>query len=91
MPCSAQTRGRLADDRIAKFLTQLFRFRIAVEPGLLSRALVEVRSLARLHRLTTYDASYLELAFRRSLPLATWDLDLKKAAGAAGVSLLDTP
>jgi predicted nucleic acid-binding protein len=87
---SAQARGRIADDRIAQFLTQLFRFRIAVESGVLSRALVGLRALARLHGLTTFDASYyLELAFRRCLPLATLDLDLKKAASGASVFLLD--
>ncbi len=37
--------------------------------------------------LTAYDAAYLELAFRESLPLATLDDELKKAARAAGVRL----
>ena len=41
--------------------------------------------LADLHRLTVYDASYLELAQRRRLPLATLDKALLKAAVEAGV------
>ena len=40
------------------------------------------------HRLTLYDASYLELAKRRSLPLATLDRELRAAASAEGVMLL---
>jgi predicted nucleic acid-binding protein len=40
------------------------------------------------HRLTSYDAAYLELAMRTALPLATLDQDLRKAASAEGVSLL---
>jgi len=39
---------------------------------------------------SAYDASYLELAMRRGLPFATKDVDLAKAAGRVGVSLLPT-
>jgi len=41
------------------------------------------------HRLTAYDAVYLELAIRRSLPIATNDRELQRAAEAAGIALLD--
>ena len=44
--------------------------------------------LADLHNLTTYDASYLELAQRRRLPLATLDRRLAAAAREAGVPTL---
>jgi len=44
--------------------------------------------LAARHRLTTYDAAYLELAQRRGLPLATLDKELRDAATAEGVLLL---
>ena len=44
--------------------------------------------LAERHRLTLYDAAYLELALRRTLPLATLDLELRTAAEAEGVKLL---
>lgn len=40
------------------------------------------------HRLTVYDAAYLELALRTGLPLATRDRDLTAAAVAAGAQLL---
>ncbi len=43
---------------------------------------------ARDHRLSAYDAAYLELAQRTGLPLATLDLTLAKAAAAAGVAVL---
>jgi predicted nucleic acid-binding protein len=43
---------------------------------------------AHRHRLTLYDAAYLELAHRRRLPLATLDTDLRAAAMAEGVPLL---
>ncbi len=44
--------------------------------------------LADLHRLTVYDATYLELALRLSLPLATLDDNLRRAAQREGVKLM---
>jgi predicted nucleic acid-binding protein len=44
--------------------------------------------LAGRHRLTLYDAAYLELAQRRGLPLATLDEDLRRAATGEGLILL---
>jgi len=48
----------------------------------------EIAELAERHRLTSYDATYLELALRLGLPLATTDKALAAAAASAGVSLL---
>jgi len=42
------------------------------------RMLKEIVSLAREHGLSTYDASYLDLAMRLELPLATQDTSLVK-------------
>ena len=44
--------------------------------------------LAERHRLTLYDAAYLELAQRLRLPLATLDSDLRAAASDESVTLL---
>ncbi len=46
-----------------------------------------VLRLMRAHRLTAYDATYLELARRRGLPLVTKDRDLLVAAPAVGAPL----
>jgi predicted nucleic acid-binding protein len=48
----------------------------------------EILTLARVEGLTTYDATYLELAVRRSLPLLTKDTDLAQAAARLGVVVL---
>jgi predicted nucleic acid-binding protein len=40
--------------------------------------------------LTVYDAAYLELAYRRALPLATADRALRSAAGTLSVALIDS-
>jgi predicted nucleic acid-binding protein len=44
--------------------------------------------LAIRHQLSSYDATYLELAMRYGMPLATQDQPLKAAALAAGVDVL---
>jgi predicted nucleic acid-binding protein len=43
--------------------------------------------LASEHELTVYDATYIELALRRQLPLASNDAPMKQAAIRAGVDL----
>jgi predicted nucleic acid-binding protein len=45
--------------------------------------------LAERHRLTVYDAAYLEIASRRKIPLASLDRELRAAAGDEGVRLLE--
>ena len=47
-----------------------------------------ILGLARRHRLTVYDATYLELALRESVPLATLDVALAAAARAESASLI---
>lgn len=47
-----------------------------------------ILTLARRHRLTVYDAAYLALAKRQTLPLATLDGSLAAAASAEGVVLI---
>jgi predicted nucleic acid-binding protein len=44
--------------------------------------------IARRHRLTFYDAAYLELALREKIALATLDKDLANAAALEGVALV---
>lgn len=47
-----------------------------------------VLRLARAHRLSVYDASYLELALREAIPMATLDSELAAAAAAEGTALI---
>lgn len=80
-----ERRGRLTEAKIAEFLRNLSRLEI-LERGAPNES--EVLRLARTHRLTVYDAAYLELAQREGLPLATLDAALTHAAKAEGVPLL---
>jgi hypothetical protein len=58
---------------------------IEADSATFTRALHDTLQLARRYRLSSYDASYLELALRAALPPATLDEDLRRAALKAGV------
>ena len=79
-----ERRGRITEAGTAAFLRTVARLPIATD-----RTPVEddVLALARRHRLTVYDAAYLELARRLAAPLATLDAALATAAAAEGVTL----
>ena len=51
-------------------------------------AVLQLPTFALKHNLTVYDAAYLELALRMSLPIATQDHALRRAMAEAGVELL---
>ncbi len=81
-------KGRMTRERRDEVLTDLQILPIAIDSETGKNAWNETLKLADRHDLTVYDATYLELALRRSLPLATLDGDLRKAAQAEGVPLL---
>lgn len=84
----AERRNRLIRTEVREAITLLEGLPIVVDESVPARAFDVVLDLMRTHRLTAYDATYLELAIRRSLPLGTNDKDLRQAAPAAGVELL---
>jgi predicted nucleic acid-binding protein len=49
---------------------------------------VDLEALSRRWNLSSYDAAYLDLALRKSVPLATIDRDLKNTAVAQGTEVL---
>jgi predicted nucleic acid-binding protein len=59
-----------------------------VEIDLRTIDLSAIHRLATLHRLTVYDALYLDLAAREGVGLATHDDDLKRAARVAHVMII---
>ena len=81
-------RGRVSEPDVRKFWTDLIDYDVTVDQRSLSETFFSIQPLMERHRLTAYDAAYLELAVRRGLPLATLDSDLASAARAEGVPLL---
>jgi predicted nucleic acid-binding protein len=83
----ALRRGRLTPDQAATAAVALAMMPIQVDPETQERILDGTWALAVRHRLTIYDAAYLELAVRHRLPLATLDDPLARAAAAEGIAL----
>lgn len=81
-------KGRVTQKKVEEFLELLLNLPIHIEAVVAQRAFSNIRKLADVHRLTSYDAAYLDLAIRRGLPLASLDDDLKNAAIASGVRLI---
>jgi len=80
-------RGRMTGQDATRALSSLAFMPIEPDSETWPRAWTDTSSLAEAHRLTVYDAAYLELALRRGLPMATLDKDLHAAAVACGVSV----
>jgi len=83
----AEARGLLQEARSAEFLGILQDMSIETDPRSTTHALGDTIQLARRYGLSTYNASYLELALREGLPLATNDQALRKALAVAGGKL----
>ncbi|MDP1654080.1 MAG: type II toxin-antitoxin system VapC family toxin [Rhodocyclaceae bacterium] len=81
----AEAKGLVTEARSGAFLEMLEGVDIEADGATYPHALSATLQLARRYRLSAYDASYLELALRLGLPLATLDEDLQKAAKKAGV------
>ncbi len=82
-----QRRKRNAVATIPQFVTHLSALSIAVDEQNFARVFGDVLTLARDHDLSVYDASYIELAIRSGLPLATLDDRVRAAAAAVGVGI----
>ena len=83
-----ERRKRRDAARTGQFFALLDGLPIVVDGETSGKAFGEIARLARAHQLSAYDAAYLELAIRRSLPLASLDGRLKTAARAVGAIVL---
>ena len=77
---NAERRGRLQPARTAELIAEVAKLGIEVDSHTSSHPWKETLTLARRYGLSVYDAAYLELAIRESLPLATLDKALAKVA-----------
>jgi predicted nucleic acid-binding protein len=84
-----ERRGRITLPEIGDFIEEIVPLPIRVDHGAIERATGEILQLARAQNLTTYDSSYLDLALRLALPLATLDQPLR--AAAVGVAVYAPP
>lgn len=83
----AERQKRLSESDSIRFLTLLSQLPIFVEyerPEMMK----ELLALARSNNLSSYDASYLDLAMRKGIPMATLDNKLIEAAKRIDVPIL---
>ncbi len=83
----SERRSRLTEADSVRFLTLIDELPISVQQETPDRMLKEILALARKCYISSYDASYLDLAMRHGVPIATQDSGLKKAANKCKVSL----
>jgi len=85
---SGERRGRITPRQISESLDLMAGLDIATDIDNVRSRMAVLLELARAHRLSLYDAIYLDLAMRERLPLATVDAALARAAEAVGVTLV---
>lgn len=86
---SAIRRRRTDAKRRNLALVRLGEMPIRVDADSLSCVWTATLQFADRAAITVYDAAYLELAHRMKLPLATLDKQLRRAAEAEGVKLIE--
>jgi predicted nucleic acid-binding protein len=84
---SAERRGRIEAGEVGRVRQLLADLGIEVVPVELQTAMGTVLDAARTYDLSAYDATYLDLALARGLPIATIDARLAASCRDAGVEL----
>ena len=84
----SERKGRLPAGHVDPYLDRLEQMELQVDLETAEQLRSTTIELARVERLTVYDATYLELALRKQLPLATLDRDLAMAARRRGITVI---
>ena len=84
----SERKGFLLAEESQAFICQLEVLPIEIDNTTHQVSFSRILAMARLYKLSSYDAAYLELASRRKLPLATLDKELKKAARNVQVEII---
>jgi predicted nucleic acid-binding protein len=85
---TAERRKRISVAQVTAQLGRIGKLPIAIEPASTVFAFDQVLPVARQQQLTEYDATYIELALRSAIPLATLDDKLRQAALVTGIRLV---
>lgn len=88
---AAERRKRLTAGDSSRFLALLSELPIVVEQEIPERMIKEIFALARNMNLSSYDASYLDLAVRKELPIASLDKNLIRAAKKIKLPVFSKP
>ncbi len=83
----AEKRAEITVGEIEGFIIQLENLPIQVDPLTAYQSFSKTIALGRAYNLSSYDAAYLELAIRESIPLSTLDKNLVNASKKSGVEI----
>ena len=86
----AERRERISEADSVRFLTILSQLPIVIEYEKPEQVIRDLLALARQNNLSSYDASYLNLAMRKGVPIATLDKKLIEAAKAVDIKIFLT-
>ena len=84
----AERKRRLSEADSTRFITLLTQLPIVVEVGHSERSMKELLIFARANKLSSYDASYLDLAMKSGYPIATLGIKLIQAARKIDVQIV---
>lgn len=84
----AERKKRITLAQLTAILRRISGFPISIVAIDATQAFELILPRARQQNLSTYDASYLDLALREELPLATLDFELRRAARLTGIPLV---
>lgn len=87
---TAFRRGRISETDMNRHMREFVRYPIEADMSPYSTITNTVFPIARAHNLTVYDATYVELAMRLDIPLASRDSRMRTAATNMGLELLAT-
>lgn len=85
---SAERRGRISEEDADRRILALSDLVIVDHETSVATCWRDIVPIARAHTLTIYDASYVELALRLKLPLATRDKAMMEAARALKIEVV---
>ena len=85
----AERKKRISKAGSGHFTALLSQLPIEVEPSDTDTIFHETISLARQYMLSSYDASYIELAIRKGLPIATQDKAIIRAAKKIQIEIIN--
>lgn len=83
-----EKRGRISSEQTQEFLAALCTLGPELDSASPEQVFGPVQALCRAHRMTPYDALYVELALRTQSPLATLDQSQRDAARTLGIECL---
>lgn len=83
----AERKKRISKAESGRFIALLSQLPIEVGQSEPQRVFHDTLPLARQHKLSSYDASYIELAIRKGLPIASLDKAIIRAANSIQIEI----